>query len=240
MNVLKTARRLALASSVGLVGIAGAAPLVIDFSNYGSTGVHATVTSGGFTFAPAAGTIAVAANGANCVPTCAANGTTALAVGGTGLNPPTIAPVTMTTAVYTSFRLTDLDYAELSESAATNFSASTIVVTGSLLGGGNVSQTLTIDGLNDGPGGQDDFQSAVLDAFWGVSELVSLQFAGFIGNTPNKAFQLDNIALDVTRVGNVPEPGTLALTGLALAAVWQTRQVRRARQRGLRRDARRG
>lgn len=237
MNVLKTARRLALASTVGLAGMAGASPLVIDFDNYASTGVHATVASGGFTFAPTSGTLAVAANGANCSPTCAANGTTALAVGGTGLNPPTVAPVTMTTAIYTWFRLTGLDYAELSESAATNYSASTIVMTGSLLGGGSVSQTLTIDGLNDGPGGENDFQSAVLDAFWGVSELVSLQFSGFISSTPDKAFQLDNIALDVTRVGNVPEPGTLALTGLALAAVWK---LRRARQTRLRRDAQRG
>lgn len=237
MNVVKTVRRLGLASTVGLAGMAGASPLVIDFANYASTGVHATVSSGDFTFAPASGTLAVAANGANCAPTCAANGTTALAVGGTGLNPPTVAPVTMTTAIYTWFSLTGLDYAELSESSATNFSASTIVMTGSLLGGGFVSQTLTIDGLNDGPGGENDFQSAVLDSFWATSELVSLQFAGFISDTANKAFQLDNIALDVSRVGTVPEPGTLALTGLALAAIWK---VRRKRETRLRRDARRG
>ena len=232
MTFVNTVHRLALASTLGFGSFAIAAPVVVDFSNYPNTGVHATVSSGGFTFAPASGTIAVAFNGSNCSPTCAANGTTALAVGAPNLNPPSFAPVTMTTAIYASFRLTGLDYAELSESAATNYSASTIVMTGALLGGGTVSQTLTINGLNDGPGGANDFQSAVLDAFWGASELVSLQFSGFIGNSPNKAFQLDNIALDVTRVGNVPEPGSLALAGLALAGLWQTRRMRgrKARQ----------
>lgn len=231
MNFVKAARRLTLAaaagSTLGIAGVADAAPMVVDFSNYANTGVHATVNSGGFSFAPASGTIAVAANGANCAPTCAANGTTALAVGAPNLNPPSFAPVTMTTAIFASFRLTGLDYAELSESAATNYSASTILMTGSLLGGGTVSQTLTVDGINNGPGGTNDFQSAVLDAFWGTSELISLQFSGFIGNSPNEAFQLDNIALDVTRVGNVPEPGSLALAGLALAGLWQVRRMRR-------------
>ncbi|KQW50796.1 hypothetical protein ASC81_24175 [Pelomonas sp. Root405] len=198
--------------------------MLVDFSNYGSTGVHAVVASGGFTFTPAAGTIAVAANGTNCLPTCAANGSTALAVGRVGLNPPSVAPVTMTTALYASFRLTGLDYAELSNNFINGWSASSIEVTGMLLGGGTVSQTLSLDGINDGPGGGTDFETAVLAGFWSTSDLVSLQFAGFIGADDNQAFQLDNIALDVTRVSQLPEPGSLALGGLALAAAWQTRR----------------
>jgi hypothetical protein len=208
---------------------ATASPLLVDFSNYPNTGVHATVSSGGFNFNAALGTIAVAANGSNCVPTCAANGTTALAIGSPNLNPPSTAPITMSTALFGSFRLTGLDFAELSESAATNFSASTIQMVGFLLGGGTVSQILAIDGLNDGPGGANDFQTAVLDAVWGTSELVSLQFSGFIGAAANKAFQLDNIALDVTRT--VPEPGTLSLMGLFLIAGWKTRQRSRRNQK---------
>jgi hypothetical protein len=214
--------------ALAIAPLAHAAPVVVDFSNYASTGVHATVSSGGFDFVPAGGTLAVAFNGSNCSPTCAANGTTALAVGSPGLVPPTVAPITMSTAAYASFRLTGLDYAELSLNSINNWSASSIVITGALLGGGTVTQTLIVDGLNDGPGGDADFQSAVLDPFWSTSELVSLQFTGFIGTNSPHAFQLDNIALDATRIGELPEPASLALVGLALAAASRTRRARQA------------
>jgi hypothetical protein len=217
-------RRAAIVATLAATTLAGAAPVLVDFSNYASTGVHAVVNSGGFSFTPAAGTVAVAANGSNCSPNCAANGTTAFAVGRPGLNPPSVAPVTMTTALYASFRLTGLDYAELSNNFVNNWSASSIVLTGTLFGGGTVSQTLDLDGVNDGPGGGADFESAALDAIWSTSELVSLQFVGFIGASDNQAFQLDNIALDVTRVAQLPEPASLALASLALAAAWQTRR----------------
>lgn len=229
MTLAPCARRirpLVLAFASCLAGVAAAAPVVVNFENYATTGVHAAVNSGGFSFAPLAGTIAVAANGANCNPTCAANGTTALVVGAPNLNPPSTQPVTMTTGIYSSFRLTGLDYAELSNNFVGGWSASSIVMTGWLIGGGTVTQTLLIDGLNDGPGGANDFQSAVLDSFWATSELGMLRFTGFIGDVPNHGFQLDNIALDVTRAGDVPEPGSLALAGLALAALWQARRRR--------------
>lgn len=228
MNIHLFVRRLALLSSLVSGPAALAAPVLIDFENYANTGVHATVQSNGFTFAPASGTVAIAANGSNCSPNCAANGTSAFVVGGTGLNPPTTAPVTMTGPVF-SFRLIGLDFAELSHSAATNWSAESIVMTGWLLGGGSVTQTLTIDGLNDGPGGTNDFQAALLDAIWGTSELTALQFAGFDDDLANRAFQLDNIALDVTRVAAIPEPASWTLAALAiLAAGWQRRRRRNA------------
>ncbi|MDR7334378.1 PEP-CTERM sorting domain-containing protein [Roseateles asaccharophilus] len=213
--------------TLALAPLAHAAPVVVDFSNYASTGVHATVSSGGFDFSPAGGSLAVAFNGSSCSPTCAANGTTALAVGRPGLVPATVAPVTMSTAIYASFRLTGLDYAELSLNATDDWSASSLLLTGTLLGGGTISQLLAIDGANDGPGGDADFQAAVLDAIWGSSDLVSLQFTGFIGADSPHAFQLDNIGLDVSRVGRLPEPASLVLVGLALAAASQTRRLRR-------------
>lgn len=226
---LSQALRRALALPLlAAAGAAFAAPVVLDFSNYASTGVHATVSSGGFTFVPAGGNLAVAMNGSSCSPTCAANGTTALVVGATHLVPATVAPVTMTTAIYASFRLTGLDYAELSNNFVNGWSASSIEMTGTLFGGGTITQTLLVDGVNDGPGGGVDFQAAALDALWATSDLVSLQFNGFIGATGGQAFQLDNIALDVTRVAPLPEPGALALTGLALAAAWQVRRRRTA------------
>ncbi|MEO6277388.1 PEP-CTERM sorting domain-containing protein [Roseateles sp.] len=227
-HVTRITRCAALAAALCGASLTHAAPVLIDFSNYAATGVHATVSSGNFTFTPAGGTIAVSANGANCAPTCAANGTTALAVGAPGLNPPSIAPVTMTTAIYSSFRLTGLDYAELSNNFVNNWSASSILLEGTLLGGGTVSQMLAIDGVNDGPGGDLDFEAAALSAIWDSSELVSLQFTGFIGASANHAFQLDSIALDVTREGVLPEPGSLALAGLALAglAVATAKRVR--------------
>ena len=68
-------------------------------------------------------------------------------------------------------------------------------------------------------------QTAALEAFWSTSDLVSVQFAGFIGADDNQAFQVDNIALDVTRGSELPEPGSLALGALALAAAWHTRRA---------------
>lgn len=213
--------------TLSIAPVVHAAPVVLDFSNYATTGVHNTVNSGGFDFVAASGPLAVAFNATACSPNCAANGTTALVVGGSNVIPQSIAPMTMSTAVYATFRLTGLDYAELSNNSINAWSASSIVLTGTLFGGGTVTQTLMVDGLNDGPGGNADFETAVLDAFWSTSDLVSLQFAGFIGPDANRAFQLDNIALDVSRVAPLPEPASLALVGLALAAACQTRRTRR-------------
>lgn len=87
--------------------------------------------------------------------------------------------------------------------------------------GGGITQTFLLDGLNDGPGGTGDFQAAALDAGWLLADLVSLQFAGFAQALPGHGFQLDNIALDASRVPpqGVPAPGTLALLGAGLAGL---------------------
>ncbi len=215
------AMAMAVTTALAATG-AQAVPLTLDFENYGNTATHAVVNNNGFDFSAANGNIAVAVNGSNCSPTCAANGTTALVMGAPSLVPPSTSPMTMDTAVYATFRLLGFDYAELSLNAFEHLSASRLTLTGVLYGGGSITQSFLLDGLNDGPGGSADFQTATLTADWAVADLVSLQFAGFHDNAGNRAFQLDNIALEVSRVPpvtTVPVPGTLALVGAGLAAL---------------------
>lgn len=207
-----------------------AAAVVVDFEDTGPfPNISATITSGGFDFIPADGTVATMFNGGSCSPSCAANGTATFIAGGIELSPPTIHPVTMLSSTGFAFFLTALDFAEFvgadEEFDATDLNATQIVMTGNLAGGGTVSQTLFLDGLNDGPGGFNDFQTAVLLPFWASSTLSSLEFVGFNDTqspTTPRGFQLDNIHVD-----QVPEPGTMALLGLGLISLG----FRRARSR---------
>ena len=191
-------------------------PLVVDFENYQVTHVYDTVSSQGFVFKAASGPLGVSAAGSDCLPQCASDGTTALFAGGVNTPVATVAPVTMSRPDGAGFVLDGLDFAELFQSASQDTSAATLLLTGLLQGGGTVSQSLSLDGLNDGPGGADDFQAAVLGKPWSGSPLAALQFSGFSASgAPNRAFQLDNIAVFVTR-SPVPESASASLLALGL------------------------
>ena len=207
---------------------AGAVPLTIDFENFTSTSIVTPVVSGGFTFSPASGNTAVLTNDGACAPLCAANGTATLVMGHSSLTlPSSQAPLTMSSTSATSFHLLGFDFAELIEGGAPE-NASSLRVTGLVVGGGTISELVTIDGVNDGPGGVDDFQASSLSAIWSSTLLTSVQFAGLRGSDSGFAFQLDNVRVD-TSPGQVPEPGSLALMAFAMLGALG---AGRLRQRG--------
>ena len=112
------------------------------------------------------------------------------------------------------FALTSIDYAEW-QGDIPGFVpyAQSITVTGNQVGGTTVSATLFVDGIFDGPGGQQDFQTFTFDATWvNLSNVVLLGTGATFGNL--NYFAIDNIVVDTAAV---PEPGTLTLLGLGSA-----------------------
>lgn len=205
-----------------------AAPITVDFEELGALSFGGTLSNDGYDFTILAGNLVSLLDGQACGPACAGNGTVALVVSGDGLNPFATQPLTMTASDDSTFYLQGLDFAEFVVGGdPTN--ADFITLTGYLFGGGTVTQTLSVDSVNDGPGGGVDFQSAVLNNFWATSLLVALDFAG-ISNVSgdNQAFQIDNVRVD--DIEAVPEPGSLLLLGSGAVLVGAA--IRRRQRRG--------
>jgi hypothetical protein len=112
------------------------------------------------------------------------------------------------------FRLVGLDIAELwiTGREFPEFpNASHVGVSGSLNGGGVISQSFALDGLASGNPVAGNFQNVVLGPGW--TNLVSVTFNGLKSNLPNYAFAIDNIET------TIPEPSSfvlLASIGLAM------------------------
>jgi hypothetical protein len=117
------------------------------------------------------------------------------------------------------FNISQIDLAEQALSPdITN--ATSVRITGYRFGGTTVVGTFTLDGIADGAGGVDDFETFELH----FANLLFLTFEG-LGAVPpgtfGPAFSVDNIV-----VRRIAEPATLALLGIGLAGLAFSRRKR--------------
>jgi len=214
-SLSKAAQAAAAGSLVAACSLSAALPVTVDFENYMTSGIEATVTSGGFNFTPQSGSLAVLANGQGCDPLCAADGTETLVMGGRGTNPVASGPLRMQAADGQSFRLLGFDFAEFVQ-GGNLANASRLRVTGHQASGDTLSMLLAIDGINDGPGGANDFQRSSLERDFAAQLFNWVDFSGTRGDSSNYAFQLDNLRVDTSNP--VPEPNSIGLVGMGLLA----------------------
>ena len=115
-----------------------------------------------------------------------------------------------TTGATFSFGSADLGEGTNSFNFGMTETATQILVTGFISGGGTFSRTVTLDLVGDGNGGTYDGQTEVFN--W--ANLTSVTYDATSG-TADRYWGLDNVIVNQT----VPEPSTLLLLGTGLAAV---------------------
>jgi hypothetical protein len=161
------------------------------------------VNTGGFTLS---GVDSISTGAFSCDPQCPANGTNYAVnlVGG----------IRLTATSGSPFSLLSFDAAETFMGIPSLW-ASPIHVEGFSVGGGRVLQSFELDLLHDGEGPGVDFQKFVLSAAF--TNVTSVLFTAFGEFDEGSDFSIDNI--EVAQSGQVPEPSSLALLGLALASL---------------------
>jgi hypothetical protein len=136
-------------------------------------------------------------------------------------------PITMANSLGNPFSLVGFDGAEAflnsTAAAAVGYSnASNIVLNGVLFGGGTLSATFALDGIKDGLGGVNDFQSFLLPAWTNLS---SVTFSGLTDAGGHGGFALDNIDVNTSPV---PIPATLLLFGSGLLGLtWFRKKLKK-------------
>jgi len=114
-----------------------------------------------------------------------------------------------------AFTLNSVDVAEFWQASSGLSDFMDVIFTGNQSGGGVLSLTFTLDGIRDGVGGANDFQTV---AFAGWTDLLSVTVTGRNVQGAFGDYQLDNIVYDSTQTA-VPEPATWALLILGFGAV---------------------
>jgi len=198
-------------AALSLAGAANASVVTFDDLPVSGNSIFTFVSSGGFDF-----------NGGHfhIIDTpdsrIVGNGTQFLgaeAAGGLGK------AVTMTQAGGGLFSLDGLDVAELWRAGEPLNDFYQVSLTGNQFGGGVLSMLIELDGVADGPGGANDFQTIALG---GWTNLMSVTITGVNAVGGFGDYSIDNLLVNV-----VPEPGTYALmlAGLGLVGFMARRRI---------------
>jgi hypothetical protein len=126
--------------------------------------------------------------------------------------------ITMSAVSGATFSLAAADFSEFFVDGG---EAQTVAVTGNFFGGGSIFQLITLDGVADGAGAANDFQTELFGAAW--TNLVNVTFDAT--GTGNEWWALDNVVVD--EIAAVPEPSTWLMLGSGLALVYARRRARR-------------
>ncbi|OQW39076.1 MAG: hypothetical protein A4S08_08380 [Proteobacteria bacterium SG_bin4] len=126
--------------------------------------------------------------------------------------------VTMTHAGGSLFNLIGLDVGELWLPGESLNDFSDVLLTGNQFGGGVLSTTIRLDGIRDGVGGLNDFQSVAI----GWTNLVSVTITGVDSSGGFGDYSIDSISVSL-----VPEPETYALllAGLGVVGAFARRRT---------------
>lgn len=199
----------AMGASVALLmGSGAASATVVTFGTSSQLNIN-SYAEAGYNFTGIGGQLYLGATG-NCVfGGCADNGTPWLAAFGSNLGAYTNT-IVVKAADNSLFKLLSFDGAEAPFSILnpSNWAAA-ITVTGVLADDSLVTQTFTLDQVNDGTGGVADFESYTTNLSGAFKEL---RFTGVTGR--GSGFAIDNLNLVAAR--SVPEPSSLALAALAV------------------------
>lgn len=209
---MKTLTKLVAMLTFTISASVSAAPVVIDFQDVAEGTWTADNNSNGFRFLGNRAAVYFT-NGVICNPNCAANDSRTLLVAGSSFG--LASQVTMTRVDGGTFALLGFDGGEMF-SGTSLYSAGQINYVGMLSNATVMSGSFRLDGINDGPNGNADFQRFALTAMY-VDQIV---FSGSNGNNGNNGFSLDNISV------SVPEPDSLALGGLGLLGLALARRRR--------------
>ncbi len=188
----------------------GANAAIVDFEDVvaNNTSTFGTQISNGYRFEPTATTadlVFVHRSGGPCAGGCVDNGSKALGVyNGDGAAP---FEVRMTAADNSIFSLFSFDYSELFR--FTTAAGGSIVLVGSLSGGGTVTESFAVDQISE------SYQTANVVGF---SNLTSVLFSS---DRYYPTYDNINVTSGATAV---PEPGSVALVGLAIAGLGLARR----------------
>jgi hypothetical protein len=223
MNVTRQFRAgllLVAATLAGVATVAHADTIGFD-TGTGSFGGITTYSEDGYNFGfTNPGTLGIRSN--NCSNagsgSCAQDGSFWLAgftsQGGSAFGD----TITMVAANGGAFTFSGFDGAETLNNRP-DFWAGQIQVVGIHADSSTVTQTFTLDGLDDGTGPGVDFQTFTSSS---SDQFVELEFTGLTGAQGGHDFEIDNVVVNSAQSGgsgSVPEPGSLLLMGSGLTLV---------------------